>query len=63
MTIILYCLCAVALVVTGAVVSGGLRLPRRRETTAESTAADDDQLTRDIRAMLTYGGEEETDEI
>lgn len=63
MTIILYCLCAVALVVTGAVVSGGLRLPRRRETTAQSAAAGDDQLTRDIRAMLTYGGEEETDEI
>lgn len=63
MTIILYCLCAVALVVTGAVVSGGLRLSRRRESTAEAAAAGDDQLTRDIRAMLTYGGEEETDEI
>lgn len=62
MTIILTCLGAALLVVTGAVISGGFSLPCRREPPAAGSAEPDDQLTRDIRAMLAFGGEEESDE-
>ncbi|MDO4270251.1 MAG: hypothetical protein Q4C72_04905 [Eubacteriales bacterium] len=63
MTILLYCIGAALLVLTGAAASGGLTLPRRRETSAGDGAAPEDQLTRDIRALLAYGGEEENDEV
>ena len=44
---------------TGALVSGGLSLPRRlpRENTAE--VAPEDALSRDIAALMAYGREEE----
>ncbi|CAK7066732.1 MAG: hypothetical protein MEEGG_02944 [Eggerthella lenta] len=62
MTILLYCLGAALLVVTGAVVSGGVTLPRRRLPPEADAPAPEDALTRDIRAMLAYGGEEGPDE-
>ena len=61
MEIICYALSAAVLVLTGAVVSGGLSLPRRlpRENTAE--AAPEDALSRDIAALMAYGREEDED--
>lgn len=59
MEVLCYALASALLVLTGAVVSGGLLLPRRlpRENTAES--APDDALSRDIAALMAYGREEE----
>lgn len=62
MTIILYCLCAILLTLTGALVSGGLTLPVRHRPDAHAAQADD-ALERDIAALLAYGGEEDADEI
>ena len=56
---ILYCLCAVALVLTGALVSGGLRLPARRVKHEDAQAAADDAFERDLAALLAYGREED----
>ena len=55
MEVLCYALASALLVLTGAVVSGGLSLPR--ENTAE--AAPDDALSRDIAALMAYGREEE----
>lgn len=55
MTIILNCLCAIALVLTGAVVSGGLRLPPRDCCGREAVPAADEELA----ALLRYSGEPE----
>lgn len=63
MTILLYCLCAIALVVTGAVVSGGLALPRRTGCADAPNTAQEDALERDLAALLAYGAKEDTDEI
>ncbi len=64
MTILLYCIGAMALVLTGALISGGLRLPARpaRHETGPSPAADD-TLSRDLAALMAYGREEGEDEI
>lgn len=59
MEVLCYALASALLVLTGAVVSGGLSLPRRlpHENTAE--AAPEDALSRDIAALMAYGREEE----
>lgn len=59
MEIICYALSAAVLVLTGAVISGGVTLPKGvpRENTAETAA--DDTLSRDIAALMAYGREEE----
>ena len=57
MEVLCYALASALLVLTGAVVSGGLSLPRRlpRENTAE--AAPDDALSRDIAALMASGAD------
>lgn len=64
MTILLYCIGAALLVLTGAVVSGGLRLPQR-PTKGDSDAPTpaDDALSRDLAALMAYGREDSDDEI
>ncbi len=59
MEVLCYALASAILVLTGAMVSGGLSLPRRlpRENTAE--AAPEDALSRDIAALMAYGREED----
>lgn len=59
MEVLCYALASALLVLTGAVVSGGLTLPCRlpRENTAE--AAPEDALSRDIAALMAYGREED----
>ena len=61
MEIICYALSAAVLVLTGAVISGGVTLPKGvpRENTAE--AAPEDALSRDIAALMAYGREEDED--
>lgn len=61
MEVLCYALSAAVLVLTGAVVSGGLVLPGRlpRENAPEHTA--DDTLSRDIAALMAYGREEDED--
>lgn len=63
MEILCYALSAAVLVLTGAVISGGVVLPRRlpKEHTAESTP--EDTLSRDLAALMNYGREEDNDEI
>ena len=59
MSILFYCIGAAVLVLTGSVVSGGLRLPTR--TPKGSAAAEDtaeDALSRDLAALMAYGREE-----
>lgn len=64
MTILLYCLGAALLVLTGAVVSGGLRLPQRpAKSDGTGTADADDALSRDLAALMAYGREDNSDEI
>lgn len=55
MEILCYALSAAILVLTGAVISGGVVLPRRlpKEHTAESTP--EDTLSRDLAALMNYG--------
>ena len=64
MTVLLYCLGAALLVLTGAIVSGGLQLPVRpaRQDSAPGPAADD-ALSRDLAALMAYGREEGKHEI
>ncbi len=59
MEVLCYALASAILVLTGAVVSGGISLPRHlpHENTAE--AAPDDALSRDIAALMAYGREED----
>ena len=64
MTILLYCIGAALLVLTGAVVSGGLRLPQRPpQHEDDPAAAADDALSRDLAALMAYGREDSSDEI
>lgn len=64
MTILLYCIGAALLVLTGAVVSGGLRLPQRTARHEDDTAVSaDDALSRDLAALMAYGREDSSDEI
>ena len=63
MTILLYCIGAMLLVVTGAVVSGGLRLPHRVPKDGGAPAPADDALSRDLAALMAYGREDRNDEI
>lgn len=63
MTILLYCLGAVALVLTGAIVSGGLRLPARSAQQDVPAAPAEDALSRDLAALMAYGQEAAEDEI
>ena len=61
MEIICYALSAAVLVLTGAIIPGGVTLPKGvpRENTAET--AEDDTLSRDIAALMAYGREEDED--
>ena len=63
MEILCYTLSAAILVLTGAIISGGVVLPRRlpKEHTAESTP--EDTLSRDLAALMNYGREEDNDEM
>ncbi len=63
MEILCYTLSAAVLVLTGALISGGMALPQRlpKEHTAESTP--EDTFSRDLAALMHYGREEEQDEI
>lgn len=63
MEILCYTLSAAVLVLTGAIISGGVVLPRRlpKEHMAESTP--EDALSRDLTALMNYGREEDNDEI
>lgn len=64
MDILFYCLGAAALVLTGAIVSGGLRLPARHTGSTDCTTdAADDLLSRDLAALLAYGREEDNDAV
>ena len=64
MTILLYCIGAALLVLTGAVVSGGLRLPQRPAKSGSDTPTPaDDALSRDLAALMAYGREDMSDEI
>ena len=63
MTVLLCCIGAALLVLTGAVVSGGLHLPARRGKAAPDAPAADDALERDLAALLAYGREEDDDAI
>ena len=63
MTILLYCIGAALLVLTGEVVSGGLRLPQRAPKAGDAPTPADDALSRDLAALMAYGREDMTDEI
>lgn len=63
MTILLYCIGAALLVLTGAVVSGGLPLPHRPAKGGDTPTPADDALSRDLAALMAYGREDMTDEI
>lgn len=64
MTILLYCIGAALLVLTGAIVSGGLRLPQRPiKGDSNMPTPVDDALSRDLAALMAYGREDMTDEI
>ncbi len=64
MTILLYCIGAALLVLTGAVVSGGLRLPQRpAKGGSDMPTPADDALSRDLAALMAYGREDMSDEI
>lgn len=54
METILETLCAAALVLTGALVSGGLKLPGRRQGEPEAGAQAQDEFGRDLQALLAY---------
>ena len=59
MTILLYCIGAALLVLTGAVVSGGLRLPARPARGSAPAETPEDALSRDLAALMAYRGEDE----
>ena len=59
MEILCYCIGAALLVLTGAVASGGLRLPRRQPGNQAPAEAPDDALSRDLAALMAYGQEED----
>ena len=63
MTILLYCIGAALLVLTGAVVSGGLRLPARPARGGAPAETPEDALSRDLAALMAYGREDMSDEI
>lgn len=63
MTIIFTCLGAALLVLTGALISGGLRLPVRPSVHTLPSDAADDPLAQDLAALLRYGREEEDDAV
>ena len=55
MTILLYCIGAVLLVLTGAVVSGGLQLPLRQPTGSAPPETPEDVLRRHLPALTASG--------
>ncbi len=59
MTILLYCIGAALLVLTGAVVSGGLQLPARQPKGGAPSETPEDALSRDLAALMAYGREED----
>ena len=59
MTILLYCIGAALLVLTGAVVSGGLRLPTQLPKGGAPAETPEDALSRDLAALMAYGREED----
>ena len=63
MEILCYTLSAAVLVLTGAVISGGVVLPRRAPHEDVNASAPEDTLSRDLAALMNYGREEDNDEI
>ena len=59
MEILCYCIGAALLVLTGAVASGGLHLPRRQPRSQAPAETPDDALSRDLAALMAYGREED----
>ncbi|MDO5141502.1 MAG: hypothetical protein Q4D31_00605 [Eubacteriales bacterium] len=61
MELLCYCLSAVLLVLTGAVISGGLALPAlpRRPDRHDAPDPTGDALSRDLAALMAYGQEED----
>ena len=60
MEVLFYCIGAAMLVLTGAVASGGLRLPQRQpKAGTASPQPPDDALSRDLAALMAYGREED----
>ena len=59
MTILLYCIGAALLVLTGAVVFGGLGLPARPAKGGAPAKTPEDALSRDLAALMAYGREED----
>ena len=62
MEILCYALSAAILVLTGAVISGGVVLPRRLPKAHTAEATPEDTLSRDLAALMNYGREEDNDE-
>ena len=63
MEVLCYALSAAVLVLTGAVISGGVVLPRRTPHEDANASASEDTLSRDLAALMNYGREEDNDEI
>ena len=63
MEVLCYALSAAVLVLTGAVISGGVRLPHRAPKEHTAAVMPEDTLSRDLAALMNYGREEEHDEI
>ena len=63
MEILTYALSAAVLVLTGAIISGGVVLPRRAPHEDANASAPEDTLSRDLAALMNYGREEDNDEI
>lgn len=59
MEVLCYALASAILVLTGAVVSGGLALPQHLPRENMTEAAPEDALSRDIAALMAYGREED----
>ena len=63
MEILTYALAAAVLVLTGAVISGGVVLPQRMPKEHTEEDAPEDTLSRDLTALMNYGREEDNNEI
>ena len=59
MEVLFYCIGAALLVLTGAVVSGGLQLPARQPNGGAPSETPEDALSRDLAALMAYGREED----
>lgn len=63
MEVLTYALAAAILVLTGAIISGGVVLPRRLPKESVTDSTPEDTLSRDLAALMNYGREEENNEI